>query len=182
MIIANAFSLNMIELPADVSFSRIRIERIQEMISDSPTKQLARKLIEEHGIHAERDEEQTYVYNELGKYVRWSDGFTGTSREDEIKSLPDIGLPATEEYLGAVETAIYGDAEVLQLESAIGHADTARIVSGMLGVELPANRQSVKLARGEKMIVAQYTGPRLPEGATALPAGAEIEFVLVRAK
>lgn len=74
-----------------------------------------------------------------------------------------------------------GDEYVLDsaFESAIGHADTARIVSGMLGVELPANRVNVKLAKGEKMIVAQYSGPRLPEGATTLPDGAKIEFVLV---
>jgi hypothetical protein len=179
MIIANAFSISMIELPADVSFSRIRIERIREMISDSSTKQLARKLIEELGIHADLDEDQTYVYVKGNNYAHWYDS---DDRAYQTQQLKDIGLPATEECLDAVETAIYGDAEVLQLESAIGHADTARIVSGMLGVELPANGQSVKLARGEKMIVAQYTGPRLPEGATALPAGAEIEFVLVRAK
>jgi hypothetical protein len=29
------------------------------------------------------------------------------------------------------------------------------------------------------MLVAQYTGPRLPEGATTLPPGAKIRFILV---
>jgi hypothetical protein len=65
------------------------------------------------------------------------------------------------------------------LESVIGHADTAAIVSGILGIELPANRASVKLQPGEKMIVAQYSGPRLPEGTTVLPENAKIEFILV---
>jgi len=64
-------------------------------------------------------------------------------------------------------------------ESAIGHADTARIVGGLLRCDLPANRVSVKLACGERAIIAQYVGPRLPEGATELPAGAKIEFVIV---
>lgn len=69
---------------------------------------------------------------------------------------------------------------VLPLESAIGHADTARVVSGLLGIDLAPNRVSISLRPGEKMIVAQYIGPRLPEGATQLPSGARIEFRLVK--
>lgn len=62
-------------------------------------------------------------------------------------------------------------------ESAIGHADTAAVVSSVLGVTIPANRASIKLTKGKtSLIVAQYTGPRLPEGTTTLPEGAEIEF------
>ena len=38
--------------------------------------------------------------------------------------------------------------------SAIGNADTARIVSGLLGVELPANRISVKMTGMESLVVA----------------------------
>jgi hypothetical protein len=63
--------------------------------------------------------------------------------------------------------------------SAIGHADTARLVGEQLGIELPADRRSVTLGN-EIMLVAQYTGPRLPEGATELPQGARIEFFAVR--
>lgn len=58
--------------------------------------------------------------------------------------------------------------------SAIGHAETAKILEGMLGVSVPVNRASVKL--NGPMVVAQYMGPRLPEGATTLPEGAKIEF------
>ena len=68
---------------------------------------------------------------------------------------------------------------VLPLESAIGHADTAKVVGGLIGVDLSANRANVFLKPGEKMVVAQYIGPRLPEGATQLPEGARIEFRLV---
>jgi hypothetical protein len=66
-----------------------------------------------------------------------------------------------------------------ELESVIGHADTAAIVSAELGVNLSMNRQSVKLHLGEVMIVAQYSGPRLPEGTTTLPEGARIDYFIV---
>jgi len=66
--------------------------------------------------------------------------------------------------------------EDIEVVSAIGHADTAKIVSGLLGIELPANRISIKMTGMEKVIVAQYSGCRLPEGATILPEGAKIEF------
>lgn len=65
------------------------------------------------------------------------------------------------------------------LESVIGHADTARLVGGQLGQELPVNRATVKLEVGEHLLVAQYVGPRLPEGATTLPEGARIDYFIV---
>lgn len=61
--------------------------------------------------------------------------------------------------------------------SAIGHADTARVVSGILGYEVPANRINVSLKKDDVLFVAQYKGPRLPEGATQLPDGATLEFL-----
>jgi len=69
--------------------------------------------------------------------------------------------------------------EAGQVVSAIGHADTARLVSGQLGIELPSDRRTVVLG-DELMLIAQYVGPRLPEGATELPQGARIEWFLVR--
>ena len=57
--------------------------------------------------------------------------------------------------------------------SAIGHPDTARV----LGVE--PNRVSVKLHPGEKALVAQLQGGRLPEGATKLPDGFHFRYYLV---
>lgn len=66
-------------------------------------------------------------------------------------------------------------------QSAVGHADTAAVISGILGVTVPVNRVSVKLAPGEdSAIIAQYAGPRLPEGATRLPEGAKIDWFFVR--
>ena len=65
--------------------------------------------------------------------------------------------------------------------SAIGHADTAAMVGNLLGIDVPCNRTTVKLelggyAQSAKLIVAQYSGPRLPEGTSVLPEGATIEF------
>lgn len=64
-------------------------------------------------------------------------------------------------------------------ESVIGHADTANVVSDILGIEVPMNRVSVKLNQGDILYVAQVTGGRLPEGATTLPEGMAITFVKV---
>jgi hypothetical protein len=72
-----------------------------------------------------------------------------------------------------------------QLQNVIGHADTAAVVAAVLeaevaGLELPApQRVTVRLERDDEVVVAQYVGPRLPEGATRLPEGARIEFWLV---
>lgn len=62
------------------------------------------------------------------------------------------------------------------LVSAIGHADTAHVLSNILERNIPTNRATVSLNGGDTAIVAQYIGPRLPEGATQLPEGATIKF------
>lgn len=62
------------------------------------------------------------------------------------------------------------------VESAIGHQDTAKVVSDILGFEVKPNRVSIRMSESDVLYVAQYTGPRLPEGATTLPEGAILEF------
>lgn len=63
--------------------------------------------------------------------------------------------------------------------SAIGHADTARVVSGLLGLDVPASRANIHLTAADILYVAQVTGGRLPEGATTLPPGMTLAFVRV---
>ena len=65
-----------------------------------------------------------------------------------------------------------------EIVSVVGHSDTAAVLSGLLGRDLPVNRVSLKFTDepGEVLIVGQYVGPRLPEGATTLPEGATIEW------
>lgn len=67
-----------------------------------------------------------------------------------------------------------------QVVSSVGHADTANVFSGILGAEVPMNRVSVHLRTDDALLVGQYTGPRLQEGATSLPEGATIKWLLVR--
>ena len=66
--------------------------------------------------------------------------------------------------------------------SAVGHADTAAVFSSVLGVTVPCNRATVSLKEGDVTLVGQYSGPRLAEGATSLPEGATIKWVVVAVK
>ena len=63
--------------------------------------------------------------------------------------------------------------------SAVGHADTAAVFADVLGVPVPCNRVSVSLDHCATALVGQYSGPRLPEGATTLPEGATIKWMIV---
>jgi len=63
--------------------------------------------------------------------------------------------------------------------SAVGHADTARIFAGALGRDVPVNRIGITLTVSDRYLIGQYLGPRLPEGATELPPGARIAWLVV---
>lgn len=63
--------------------------------------------------------------------------------------------------------------------SCIGHADTANVLSDILGFNIPCNRQSVVVDTDSTLYVAQVVGGRLPEGATTLPDGYSIKFFKV---
>ncbi len=65
------------------------------------------------------------------------------------------------------------------MASAVGHPDTAAVFAATLGVPVPMNRATVRLAPGDVALVGQMMGPRLPEGATSLPEGASIAWVRV---
>lgn len=67
-----------------------------------------------------------------------------------------------------------------RIVSGVGHADTARVFSGILKAEVPMNRVSVTFDGGDLLLVGQYSGPRLPEGATELPEGATIKWFTVQ--
>lgn len=61
--------------------------------------------------------------------------------------------------------------------SALGHADTAVVVSSLVGREIPMNRISTpEMSVGDVNFVVLYKGPRLAEGAITLPEGAELNF------
>lgn len=50
----------------------------------------------------------------------------------------------------------------------MGHEDVARMVG------LERNRATIRAEKGDTIYIAQYDGPRLPEGATTLPEGATL--------
>lgn len=66
-----------------------------------------------------------------------------------------------------------------EFESAVGHADTAALYSNMLQAPVPVARKTIALVPGDELLVGQYRGPRLPEGASMLPEGASIVWVHV---
>ncbi len=68
---------------------------------------------------------------------------------------------------------------VRESDSAVGHPDTARVFSSQLGRRIEPQRINVSLERGNEALVGQYRGPRLAEGATQLPEGATIQWLLV---
>lgn len=65
----------------------------------------------------------------------------------------------------------------LGVVSHIGHADMANVVSAELGMSVPMVRDTHNFSN--HLLVAQYSGPRLPEGTTVLPEGSKIEWWLV---
>ena len=84
------------------------------------------------------------------------------------RPLGDGAAEAAKKFLRSAED--YG----VPVESAVGHADTAALFSELLDRDVPMNRQSVKLDPETILLVGQYTGTRLPEGATELPEGATV--------
>ena len=88
-------------------------------------------------------------------------------------------IPCNLEVAREIWNSGFDDPET-QMVCAIGHADTARIVGDLLECTLAPKRVSIKARSTDTLLVAQYIGPRLPEGATELPEGARIEFFEVR--
>lgn len=69
-------------------------------------------------------------------------------------------------------------------KNVIGHPETDVLVRNILEkgglVVPPGERATIRLALGDVLVVAQYVGPRLTEGATSLPAGATLVWFSVR--
>jgi hypothetical protein len=63
--------------------------------------------------------------------------------------------------------------------SAVGHADTANVLTNMLGFPVSMNRMNVALDENTELYVAQLVGGRLPEGSTTLPEGYRFRFYRV---
>lgn len=63
--------------------------------------------------------------------------------------------------------------------SAVGHTDTAALYADVLGMPVKAERVTIALRKGDRLVIGQYRGPRLPEGCSTLPVGATIQWLRV---
>jgi len=98
-------------------------------------------------------------------------------------SLNMISADCTVEIKRISENRVAGTAYDGCIESYIGHKQLSDILSDRWRVEIPMNRDTVTLdSNGERVFIAQYKGPRLPEGTTEIPDGAKIEFFAVEIK
>ena len=98
-----------------------------------------------------------------------------------LSMLPDWMIESGIECHMSVSAELY-PAELLaehKYQSVVGHADTAALFEQLLGHPIAVNRTSLRLSGGDQLLVGQYIGPRLPEGATELPEGASVRWMLV---
>ena len=83
------------------------------------------------------------------------------------------------------EISLLSAKEILSesVKSYVGHSDTCGILSSLLGVEVVFNRSTFYFdSDNSDAIVAQYNGPRLPEGSTELPEGASFKFFMIKVR
>ena len=91
----------------------------------------------------------------------------------------DVGITDLQICPASPDVIRQGIEEEGGFTSIVGHADTAAVFSGLLGLDVPCNRATFQLEEGVTLFVGQYKGPRLPEGATTLPEGAKVEWAMV---
>lgn len=89
-------------------------------------------------------------------------------------SIQMLSGPATVRFEEIDATEVPAD-----VVSAVGHADTAAVLSNMLGFAVLMNRMNISLDEDTEIYVAQLIGGRLPEGSTTLPEGFAFKFYRV---
>lgn len=97
-----------------------------------------------------------------------------------LPQAPNVNVEVTsislKQAIDYTFTALYADLFI----GAIGHDNTAQLVNEQLGIQVKHSRCSINLHGQDILLVAQYQGPRLPEGAVSLPEGASIKYKLVQ--
>ena len=84
-----------------------------------------------------------------------------------------FSLQMLQSYPSTIKVEEIEAPNVNEYVSVVGHADTAAV----LGVKF--NRVSVKLDKGDTLVVAQIVGGRLPEGATTIPPNFSFKWLKV---
>ena len=90
-----------------------------------------------------------------------------------------LGMLPYDDEVALVVTAISPSDIPADAESVVGHPDTAALYTKLLERPIAMNRVTTKLLAGDVLFVGQYSGARLPEGATSLPEGAYIKWLKV---
>lgn len=97
-------------------------------------------------------------------------------------SLQMVDLPFSGEADEITKEQVRELLKKAKVESAVGHEQTAKILTNELGIGVAFNRVNIHLDHGEVAVIAQITGGRLPEGATTLPEGFGMKYVLLQVK
>jgi hypothetical protein len=115
------------------------------------------------------------------KYLANAFSLTMLDVPDDVQRALNPRLPPQGGLELRVSRVLPGDRAWITADckSVVGHGDTAHLMADILGRPVEVNRTSVKLVPGDVLIVAQYSGPRLPEGTTELPAGARFDWLRV---
>ncbi len=96
--------------------------------------------------------------------------------------LTNVEVPSTlvvQPVVDPVDALEMAELHGHKVMSAVGHADTAAVLSSVLERNVTCHRMTVTMEPGDILLVGQLTGPRLAEGATTLPVGAVINWLMV---
>ncbi|MDD2819180.1 MAG: DUF1874 domain-containing protein [Candidatus Nanopelagicales bacterium] len=119
----------------------------------------------------------------MATYLCNAFSFNMVAAQTATIKMREITREETREYLLAPEECWGGLGHTAldpRVRQAVGHADTCGLFAHELDIAgIAPARVNVALEKGDDLIVGQYSGPRLPEGATTLPEGASIRWLLV---
>lgn len=68
---------------------------------------------------------------------------------------------------------------IINAQSAVGHVKTAELFSELLECPVAYQRITLELNEGDRLLIGQYIGERLPEYQEARPDGADLRWLLV---
>lgn len=87
--------------------------------------------------------------------------------------------PSPKSLMEVMEIIYISQQANIEIKSIVGHENTAKDFQDILGIPVGMNRESITLREKDLIIVGQYVGSRLPEGATELPLGSKYEWWVI---
>ena len=95
-----------------------------------------------------------------------------------VSNAFSLNMVEENNYGICVETVSLEDVVNASPKSVIGHKELADSLA-QVWEGFTFNRETVTLGLLDTLYVIQYSGPRLPEGATSLPEGARLKFLRI---